>query len=435
MMLSGLFARAGRAVPASAHRVILAYVVLFGGLGATLPYLPVWLAHRGFDGPSIGLILGAAMVCQFVVSLGAGYLADMLQAPRRVMFAFAMVTVVLLVAMAAPIAPWAIIVLVVGMQAAKSPLGPLQEAAGMSLARREGFSYGVVRGIASIAFVVANVCVGALIAPSLFGPETVLWWCAGSFLAFGLAVRAMPRPVVGAAQDRFNLKAAWQDLARKDVLLALGANGCAQASHAFYYAFSAIVWLSVGVSGAVVGALWAWGVMAEVMVLMVFGTRLERLGAGPLLAAGAFTGVVRWGLAGWSPGQAFWTGADRVHGAFDDVLIGGAGLGAGMGAQAPHLVWLFVLQTLHAGTFALAYLGVMVFIHDHMPARVAGTAQSLSSGLSMGGGLAIATAMSGLVFPLMGGAGYLAMVPVAGLGLACALGLMASLKTGKAGAV
>jgi PPP family 3-phenylpropionic acid transporter len=38
-------------------RLGLFYALVFAGLGASLPYLPVWLKAEGVDGSGIGVIL------------------------------------------------------------------------------------------------------------------------------------------------------------------------------------------------------------------------------------------------------------------------------------------------------------------------------------------------------------------------------------------
>ena len=50
--------------------------------------------------------------------------------------------------------------------------------------------------------------------------------------------------------------------------------GVITASHAFLYGFVSIYWKSIGISDSVVGLLWAWGVVAEVCMFLLF-TRLS----------------------------------------------------------------------------------------------------------------------------------------------------------------
>lgn len=390
--------------PRPARLVWSTYASFFLVAGAVLPFLPVWLEGRGFDGPAIGFILGTAMVCQFVVSLVVGLVADRVRALARMMQALAWLSAALCVLMVPPAAPWLTAALVVAFYGAKAPLGPLQEMVGMAAARRHRFRYSLARGVGSLAFVVANFVLGALIAVSAIGAEVVVWWNLSFLLVFALGIGPTARLAGDDARPRLDFAHIRQDFWRADVVLAFASNALVQASHAFFYAFSAIIWIAGGISGTLVGALWAWGVLAEVILLFAAGRWLERLGAARLLMAGAGVAVVRWVLLGLGP------------------IFAGTG-DAGGPVETPPLWWLFVLQTLHAGTFAVAHMGMMVFIHDHMPARVRATAQNLNSGLSMGAGLAMATAVSGVLFAAIGTMGYWGMVVLAVLALVTSIKL------------
>lgn len=418
-----------RHLPQSARRVAVTYAALFSCAGASLPFLPVWLEARGFDGPSIGLILGSAMVLQFALGLVAGVIVDRLQAPRRIMQTLALISTSAFLILWPPLGAVAAVCLVIIAQSTKAPLGPLLEAGAMSAARRVGFSYSLVRAVGSGAFVVANVVVGALIVPGRVGPDLVLWWSAGGLALFALCVRGIPRPPVDAVLERLEFSTVRADLLRPTLVFAFLANACVQASHAFYYSFSAIVWIDAGVSGAVVGGLWAWAVIAEIALLVFLGARLERWGAGWLLVMGAGIAVIRWTLMGFDPDQAFWSGVEALASAAPAPGVGVWGLS---GPQAPNLMWLLVLQTLHAGTFACAHLGAMVFIADHLPARVHSTAQTLNAGMSMGFGLAVGTTWSGVLVAWVGGVGYWGMTLIALLGLMSAGALMRALQASSA---
>ena len=53
--------------------------------------------------------------------------------------------------------------------------------------------------------------------------------------------------------------------------LALGASALIQSGHAFYYVVSANAWSAQGISGAMVGALWAFAVAFEIAFLWLSG--------------------------------------------------------------------------------------------------------------------------------------------------------------------
>ncbi len=149
-----------------------------------------------------------------------------------------------------------------------------------------------------------------------------------------------------------------------------------QGSHALYYGFASIHWAAAGHSAAVIGLLWAEGVVAEV-ALFFWGRRLaDRLGPVglSLLAAGA--GALRWAVT----------------------------------AETAALPALAAVQLLHAATFGAQHLAAMRVLMRIVPAPMAAaTAQTLHA--SLGVGLASGALMlaSGPLYAALGGAAFWAM--------------------------
>jgi PPP family 3-phenylpropionic acid transporter len=173
-------------------------------------------------------------------------------------------------------------------------------------------------------------------------------------------------------------------------LLFLVAAGAVQGAHGMFYTFGSLHWLSQGHSTALVGTLWALGVLAEVLVFAYSGAVVHRFGPTALIAAGAAGAIVRWGLMSLDPP-----------------------------------VWLLVpLQLLHALTYGASHLGAVHFISRAVPEAAGGTAQALyltvAAGMIMGG----ATFVSGSLYDGYGGRAYLAMAGLGLIGLAAGLALL-----------
>jgi len=107
-------------------------------------------------------------------------------------------------------------------------------------------------------------------------------------------------------------------LRNRPFLLAVVSTSLIQATHAFYYAFSALLWRGQGLSDALVGLLWATGVAVEIAFMWFLEPWRRRVGAEALVMIGGAAALVRW--------TAF--------------------------AFAPPLWLLFPLQALHALSFA-----------------------------------------------------------------------------------
>lgn len=371
-----------------AGALALCYGACFLVNGALMPFFPAWLEARGLAPEAIGLALGLGMAARFAVAPLTGWAADRTGRRRLAMTLAAGAALIAYGLLGAAHAPWLIIAVTALASAAYAPVLPLLETSAVSLARAQGFSYGRVRSVGSAAFILANVVLGWLIA-RLGAPDIVLAWLLAMMGLLLAATFALPPdlPAPKPSQARHESLAA---LLQPAALFALLASASVQASHAFYYSFSILHWRAAGLNADLVGLLWAWGVLVEIVLLSVFGRRAEALGPARLLALGAAAGLVRW--------TAFAFITDP---------------------------WaLFAFQTLHAGTFAAAHLGAVSFIAARLPPGGQALAQTLNSAIGVGGALALATTLSGALYEAEGGLGYLAMTAL------CALGLLAAAALG-----
>ncbi|MNE27449.1 putative 3-phenylpropionic acid transporter [compost metagenome] len=164
-------------------------------------------------------------------------------------------------------------------------------------------------------------------------------------------------------------------------MTAIFAVGAVQAAHAFYYGFSAIAWKAQGIPESMTGLLWAFSVVVEIAFMWVVEPWRRRVGIGPwlMLSVGAGAAVLRWTLM----------------------------------AFAPPLWALWPLQTLHALSFAATYLAGVQIVERLSPPDNHTAAQTLSSVVSAGVLIGLATAASGPLYDTFGLKGYLAMAGLA----------------------
>jgi PPP family 3-phenylpropionic acid transporter len=144
-----------------------------------------------------------------------------------------------------------------------------------------------------------------------------------------------------------------------------------QASHGAFYAFYSIHLTAAGYSSAVVGALWAWGVVVEVLVFLAMHRLLGRFGARRILLVSLGVAVVRW------------------------LLTGGFVEYAGIQILA---------QTLHAATFGTFHASAIHLVHHFFRGHTQGRGQALYSSLSFGAGGAVGSLLSGLLWSGAGAA-------------------------------
>ncbi|MFN3670108.1 MAG: MFS transporter [Brevundimonas sp.] len=371
----------------------LQYVLLFGATGVSLPFAGLWLSAQGLDGAQIGTVLAAPMLARIVTGPLLAVWADGFRLRRT--------PIALLGALMA--LGYAVAGLADGFllraggwflgATAMGALVPLADVMTLRLSARLGFAFAFPRGMGSAAFVFANVAMGALLLTAPVGG--VIVWIVAASVAFALAaVLALP-PEPVAHGDPLLGRERFRGLGRLLVdplfLTTIFAVGAVQAAHAFQYGFSAILWKAQGVSEAVTGQLWAFGVIVEIALMWVFEPWRRRIGIGPwaLLMVGSAAAVLRWSAM----------------------------------ALGPPLWLLWPLQALHALTFAATFLAGLQLVERLTPPESHTAAQTLSSVLSAGVLIGLATAASGPLYDRFGAGGYWAMAALAGTGLLAALPL------------
>lgn len=376
----------------SALRLGFFYAAVFVGTGASLPYMPVWFRTNGLTGSQIGLLLAAPLLARAITGPILAIWADgfiLRRSPIALMMLAAGIAYTA-IGFTTGFGAWFVLWFVAGTL--MSTVTPLTDVLTLRRAGREDFNYGWPRGIGSAAYIVANVGAGALLARMT--PDVILIWTAGSALfAAIVAVVLLPREPVQETGETLARRERWQGLSGllrdRTFMLAAMSIGLIQATHAFYYGFSALAWRREGIGEGMVGLLWGFGVAVEIGFLWFLEPWRKRIGPERLLVLGGVAAVVRW--------TAF--------------------------AFSPPLWLLFPLQALHTFTFAATFVGGLMIIQQLAPARAATAAQTISSALSGGLLIGLATLASGALFDVVGARGYFAMAAMGAVGLAGAIRL------------
>ncbi len=368
------------------------YGAIFLALGVFLPFWPVFLTHRGLSGAEIGTILALGTWLKVASNPALGRLADRAGQRRRVLSALAVFALIAATAFLVAEGFWALLFVHLLVFPAFQATIPIGDSRTLAAAGRHGFDYGRVRLWGSLAFLLAVLGMGEALDGR--SPELVAWAVLAGFGLLLLATRLLPESERQETPHRPAPATAL--LADRPFLLFLGVGALLQASHAVYYAFSAVHWTAQGLSPATVGWLWAEGVVAEILLFAVGGRVLARLGPLGLLLAAALGGLVRWTTLGLTTA----------------------------------LPALAVVQALHAATFGAAHLGAMHFIARRAPAGLQSTAQGVYSAVSGGVGMGLAMAAAGALYDATGGRAFLAMA-----GMSAAGGVLALLLSRRARAV
>ena len=372
-------------------RISLIYAALFIPAGTHLPYFPLWLEGAGFGAGDIAVILSAPMFVRVVTTPFICAFAD--RASDRANVLIAMVAATLLLSFGYFLAPAYATVLAVSLAIVIfwTPHGPLTDSLALSGVRRYGSDYARMRIWGSIAFLSANFGAGAILARTGTGAVPVMISCGlAATLIVTLAAPRLGRPRLASPLSAVAMQVAAPSLFAPAFVYVVAGAGIVNGSHGFLYGFVSIYWQSLGISETLVGLLWAWAVLAEVCMFMVFTRVFGRVSPPMLIVLAGLAAAVRW--------LAF-------------PLIWPAGLG---------VPGFFVVQTLHAISTGLILLGVQKVIAGAVPEERTGAAQGIAF-FANGFAMAAVTLLSGPLYEAFGADGFFAMAGVAGLGL-CLIG-------------
>ena len=347
------------------------FALIFAALGAHLPFWPLWLGAWGLTAAEIGTYTAAGVIVRILTGLAIPLMADRLRARRAVMAVVAALgAAVFFVHPLIEDRTWLLLAtLATGLV---SPgMIPIADALTSAAARAHGFAYGQARAWGSLAFLLANMIVGALIAE--LGVDVARVWivvCLGMAVFFSLT---HPGGSLGNEGVRPSGRDVITLITKPAMIVFLLAIGFSEASHAVYYAYGSVHWQSLGLSTATIRFLWAFPVALEVVLMFAFGAMIVAwLGPVGAIAASAVPGVLRWGVMMTDPvGPLLWAA-----------------------------------QTLHIVTYAVGHLGAIAFLAEAVDERLASTAQGLF-GAAFGGLLsAAAMLIAAQLYPVMGGLTY-----------------------------
>jgi MFS transporter, PPP family, 3-phenylpropionic acid transporter len=379
-------AQEGARPVATAVRLAAFYGAVFAVVGVQLPFWPVWLEAQGLSAGEIGLVIAASFWPRVVTSLLIPHHADRLGERRRPMVLLAAITLFGVALFAFADKFWMFMGLSLVTGATFAAILPLGEALALQEAHEHRLSYGRVRLWGSITFILAAIAAGRALQQS--GPEVVLVLLVvtlGMTVATCLALPERPSPV------RAGMPLGLGRLLRQPGLVSFVlAAGLIQASHVVYYGFATLHWRAAGHGEAVIGWLWAEGVVAEIVLFACAATILRRLPALQLLVLAGGLSILRWGAT----------------------------------ALSTDLAVLIPAQALHAASFGAAHLATVHHLRDHTPLELQASAQGFYA--AIGGALlsGLLTPIGGWLYGRAGGEAFWAMAAIALIGTIAAIRLM-----------
>jgi PPP family 3-phenylpropionic acid transporter len=358
-----------------------------------MPFFPVWLAAKGLDAGAIGLVLAAPMIVRLVAIPVTTRVADRRNALRTVLVIASVASAAGMILVGLSEGALAILLVFALASAPWTPVIPLTDA--YALRRLSLRSYGPVRLWGSAAFMAGSVGAGWL--ADVIAARHLIWMIVAAMVA--IAAAALALPPLKPDRSPHDLPSMPASRLFTPALIAVAcASSLVQASHAMYNGFSTIDWKAAGLDGVSIGALWALGVLSEILLFAIAGRLPAAMSPSVLLLIGAAGAVIRWAAMAFNP----------------------------------PLIALPLLQGLHGLSFGATHLGAIGFIARAVPAQLGATAQGFLA-TAYGIVMAAATGLSGLLYGLYGNLAYGAMALMAAAGGLSALAAYRLMRKGLEG--
>lgn len=364
-------------------RLALFFSATFAVVGLHLPFFPVFLAYRGLDPETIGLVLAVPLLVRIFAAPAIAFTADRLDAHRSILILLCLLATLTFALFGLANNLATILGIAVLYAMVWTSVIPLTESIATSAIRTSGIDYGKIRSWGSFAFIVASFVGGALV--DWFGSAAAYWMILASMALTLPAALMLPRPErSGTPSSRLSLGDAARLVRSPVYLLLLLTVLLIQGAHALLYSFGTLHWHAIGISPSAIGLLWAIGTGAEIFTFSFAAWPLRKFGPLNLVLIGGAAGVLRWTLTSLDPPYA--------------VLV--------------------AAQLLHALSFGATHLGALYLISGAVPQRLNATAQGVYSAVYGGIGIGGVIMLSGPLYAALKGDAFLVMAGLSLVGLA-----------------
>ena len=368
----------------------LVYFSIFIVIGINAPFFPLWLSSKGFTERYIAIILATSVLTKLLANPFFAGLGDKYGNRKIPMLYLSFISTIILFSLNIFNSLYLIAFMAITSWALFAPLMPLTESLTTTAIKKYNFDYGNTRLWGSVSFIIIAFFGGIVIEKYGLKYVPILMTIGALFLFLSIII--MPTIPSLPARKKFSTYALLKNRNFFPFLLACGA---IQSSHGIYYGFSTIYWKSIGLSETVIGALWAEGVVFEIILLAYFYKFKNYTSPKIFIIIAGVMAIIRWTLM----------------------------------AYADTILFIALIQILHAFTFGLTHLAAINFISEVMPVRAQAKSQALYSAISMGAFLAVSISVSGDLYRIFYDKSFLFSSFLALLGVVISLIFIKTKKT------
>ena len=270
------------------------YFWFFALLGATFPFWSLYLSSLGYSATQIGLLLAIPMATKVFAPSIWGWLADHTGKHLTIIRLGCLLATLCFTGLFLEQSFWLLVVVMSSYSFFWNAVLPQHEAITVSFLKDKPETYSHIRLWGSVGFILAVLAGG--------------WWfnqqhiqslpVVGTLLLAGIWISSLliPKPD---SLNREKPSTHFMKACMQPAVIAFLAGGfLLQLAHGIYYSFFSIYLEAEGYSRTAIGALWAVGVAAEVIIFIAMHSLLLKLGVRKILLFSLLMATIRWLIIG-----------------------------------------------------------------------------------------------------------------------------------------
>ena len=337
------------------------YFFYFAALGVIVPYWGLYLQWKGFSASEIGELTAIILASRIVAPYIWGWIAD--HTGKRIgivqLASFISSLTFATIFLSDSYLSVAVVLLIFSFFWNASL--PQFETTTLQHLGNNSHHYSKIRLWGSIGFIIIVIVLGVLL--EYFNALIVPYAMLASLTAIWLISLTVPES--SSNQLTQPHETIFKLLKRKEIIAFLAISFLVQMSHGPYYTFYTIYLEQHHYSRAIIGQLWALGVIAEVIIFLFMHRWLPKYGIRKVLLISLLLSSARWLLIGFFPNS---------------------------------LTLLLFAQLLHAASFGTFHAAAIAWVHHYFVGKNQGRGQALYSSIGFGAGGALGSLLSGYLW-------------------------------------
>jgi MFS transporter, PPP family, 3-phenylpropionic acid transporter len=339
----------------------LFYFFYYAALGAYTPYIGRWVDALGFDGYAVGTMLGLWYGSRIIGPPIWNACIERSEKPGHWFFAGSALTLLCFCGFTLTQTKLQLFAVMGMFGFFYNAVMPQFEAMTLAALGTNSKDYGRIRVWGSIGFLIIAGSYGRLL--DILGDDTFVWLTIPLLLAT-MCSAWLHRNDTHHLGERIKVKfiSLWQ---RPGVPTFLIMVQLVQISFGAFYVYFTLHLQAQGHNGTEIGALWAFGVLIEIIMFWFAPSLIKRFGVHFLIIFCLLISVARW------------------------IIVA---------LFADHLPLMFLVQSTHAFGFAVFHACCMTRMADYFPAHLNKAGQSLMYGFSSGIGGVLGAVLASLMW-------------------------------------